>query len=77
MYFVVMAVIIAIGCIEVGSRSSDKQEQSTEEGVMTYCIIGPSGLSSSSVSLYSCLSTGYTDWVDCYGALGNERLSRL
>ena len=40
MYFVGLAVIIAIGCLEVGSRSSDKQEQSTEEGVMSYCIIG-------------------------------------
>ena len=39
-YFVVLAIIVAVGCLEVGSRSSDKQDQSAEEGVMSYGIIG-------------------------------------
>ena len=39
-YLVVFAIIMAVGCIEVGSRSSDKQEQSSEEGLMSYAIAG-------------------------------------
>ena len=37
-YFAMVALIMAFGCLEVGSRSSDKQEQTSEEGLMSYAI---------------------------------------
>lgn len=37
-YFGVLALVIAAGCLEVGSRSSDK-DQEPVEGLMNYIII--------------------------------------
>ena len=38
-YFTVLALIIAAGCLEVGSRSSDK-DQDPVEGLLNYIVVG-------------------------------------